>query len=811
MTAISIAIFLVSAAALALELVLVRIFSIGHWHHFSYLVISTALLGFGAGGTFAAVFSKAFTTHHKKWLWCLALFFGAAVPIVFQISQKVPLDELQLIWDKRQVLYLFAYYLLFFIPFFCAGTFTAVAFTVCAEKASRLYFYNMTGSGLGAAGIVALMYGNSPEKLLLVISLAAFVAAIVLAFAVARRWGAVTVILAIFWLFAFSRVGALRLQIGISENKSLVYYIALPEAQTRTVRYSPLGRLDCVQAPTIRQFPGLSISYRGSLPQQVLIITDADAVSAVNRFDALTELDCYDYVTSAITYHLTSKPDVCIIGAGGGSDVGQALLLGSRHVTCVEMNPQIVKLVRKTLNKFSSGLYDRNDVSVVIAEGRNFLQTTRESFDIINMSMLDSFSASAAGVYALNESHLYTVEALDLAVRRLRPGGLLSITRMLKYPPRDSLKMLATVAEVLRRRGVAEPAGHIIMIRSWATATIVVSSAPLSDSQIENARRFVEERSFDLVHIPGIKPNEVNRYHVLEQPIYYESAQRLLSSDFKTFYRDYAYNIAPATDDRPYFFDFFKWRSLPYMVRTLGRQWLPFSEWGYLVLVAALVQAVAASAVFILLPLFIARPVKEIKSGRFPVLCYFLLLGLAYMFLEMGFIQKMTLLVGHPVFGVAVTLTGFLVFSGLGSLASGRILAFLSHRSAEGPRVTSHGSLLVRIAVTAIILIGLAEIILLHFRFDWLVGFTRQIRILLGIAITAPLAFFMGMPFPTGLKLVHSRAAALVPWAWGINGFASVTAAVLGTFLAILLGFTMLAGLALACYFLAAVVSREIA
>jgi spermidine synthase len=800
MTAISIAIFLVSAAALALELVLVRIFSIGHWHHFSYLVISTALLGFGAGGTFAAVFSKTIVTHHKKWLWYLAIAFGAAVPIVFRISGRVPLDELQLIWDKRQVLYLFVYYLLFFIPFFCAGTFTAVVFTAYADRASRLYFYNMTGSGFGAAGIVALMYGISPEQLLLVISFAAFAAALVLAFIVARQWGIITAIAAILWLFAFSTWGPFRLQIKISENKSLVYYRALPESETLAVRYSPLGRLDCIQAPTIRQFPGLSLSYNGSLPQQVLIITDADSVSAVNKFNRLMDLECYDYVTSAIAYPLLEKPDVCIIGAGGGSDVGQALLLGSRHVTAVEMNLQIIELVRNILSDFASGIYDRNDVSVIIAEGRNFLQTTDAAFDIISMSMLDSFSASAAGVYALNESHLYTVEALDLAIRRLRACGLLSITRMLKYPPRDSLKMLATVAEVLRRRGVAEPAAHIIMIRSWATATIVVSPAPLSDSQIEAARKFAEERSFDLVHIPGIKPDEVNRYHVLEEPVYYQSAQRLLSADYKTFERDYAYNIAPATDDRPYFFDFFKWRSLPYMIGTLGRQWLPFSEWGYLVLVAAIVQAVAASAVFILLPLFIAKPLKEIKSGRFGVLCYFLLLGLAYMFLEMGFIQKMTLLIGHPVFGVAVTLTGFLVFSGLGSLASGCLSSRLKF-----------SGLLIPAAVAAIIIIGLAAIIFLSVSFDWLVGFTRPIRIVLGIAITAPLAFFMGMPFPTGLKLVHSRAAALVPWAWGINGFASVTAAVLGTFLAISLGFTMLAGVALVCYAIAAVVSRQIA
>ena len=799
MAVIPITIFLISAAALALELILVRAFSIGHWHHFSYLIISTALLGFGAGGVIVSLSSKFFTRNYIRSLWGFALALSAAVPLVFYLSQKVPLDELQLIWDVRQLLYLFAYYLLFFVPFLCAGLFVALAFTVFAEKAHRLYFFNMTGSGLGVAAIVALMYGNRPEVLLLVISGIAFFAALILAFAISRHCVTVTLICAAVWLLTFSSVGPVALEIEISENKSLVYYNALPTAETVARRYSPLGRLDCVRAPTIRYFPGLSIAYQGPLPRQTLIITDADGISAVNHFENLTELACYDYTTSALGYHLQSRPNVCIIGAGGGSDVAQALALGARRVVAVEMNSQVIDLVRGTLDESASGLYKRDDVQVAITEGRSFLQTTRELFDIINISLLDSFSASTAGVYALNESHLYTIEAIEQALARLHPNGLLSITRTLKTPPRDALKMFATAAEALRSRGVANPANHIIMIRSWATATIVVSPQPFSDAQIENAPEFAEQRCFDLVHLPGIKAQQVNRFHILEEPIYYEGTRQLLSEHRESFYRDYAYNIRPATDDRPYFFDFFKWNSLPFMIRTMGRQWLPFSEWGYLVLAATLLQAVCASALFIIIPLRIARPIKTVQSGKLPALIYFLLLGLAYMFLEMGFIQKMTLLIGHPVFGVAVILLGFLVFSGCGSLAAERISS-----------LTGYGTRLIWLAVSAIVIIGIAEIILMALSFDWLVGFSRPIRILLGLAITAPLAFFMGMPFPTALKQLHIRSKPLVPWAWGVNGFASVTGAVLGTFLAISVGFTTLTLIALACYFLAAIVSRQV-
>ena len=799
MTLISLSIFLLSAAVLALEVVLVRALAIGHWHHFAYMVISTALLGFGAGGVFVCIFSNALTKHYKRWLWGLAFAFGLSVPIVFSRSQEAPFDELQLIWDPMQMVFLLEHYISFFVPFLCAGSFLALVFKVFSQKAHRLYFLNMAGSGVGSAVIVLLMYGHDPAKLLIVISSVGFLVALLLALQVSRWTVFYTLAIAFVCVYGIGVLGLPDLEINISEHKSLAYYSSLPEAKIVAVRYSPLGRLDCVMAPSIRSFPGLSIGYEGQLPEQLLIISDGDGVSAVNRFEKLSELGCYDYVTSAIGYHLVAGPDVCIIGAGGGSDVGQAFILGARKVTAVEINPQVIDLVRNEVGEFSSGLYEGDDVDVVVADGRNFLQRKTEKFDVISISLLDSLSASAAGLYALNESHLYTTGAVFGALRQLRPGGVLSITRSLKRPARDSLKILATVAEALRFDSVSEPSRYIMMIRSWATATVVASGEPFSAEQIEAARRFAEERGFDLVHVPGIEAEEANRFHILEEPIYYESAQRILSDGYEEFYRDYAYNIRPATDDRPYFFDFFKWRSLPVMIRTLGRQWLPFSEWGYLVLVVTLLQAVLASGVFILLPLFIAKPLRGIGSGKAATFGYFLLLGFAYMFLEMGFIQKMTLLIGHPVFGVAVTLTGFLVFSGLGSLAAG--VFFKRPGGVKG---------LVPIAVVAIVVIGIAETAFMVFAFEWLVGFSQLWRIVIGLAITGPLAFFMGVPFPTGLRAIGAGREPLVPWAWGVNGFASVTGAVLGTFLAISMGFTILAGIALVCYLIAAAISRRI-
>jgi hypothetical protein len=790
------AIFFISAASLALELILIRILSIGHWHHFSYLIISTALLGFGTGGTAVSIFEKFLKSRYKPALWTLSMCLAINVPLVFAVSQKVGFDELQLIWDWQQLIYLFAYYLLFFIPFFFAGTCVALAFAVFSNRAQRLYFFNMTGSGLGAAAAVFLMYGCAPEKLLLAVSVLAFLGASFAAADISRRRVVFTLALASTIIIILYSKDLLPLEINISQHKSLVYYRSLPGAEVPATRYSPLGRLDLVRAPAIRYFPGLSIAYKGSLPKQSLIISDGDGVSPINHFEGINELDCYNYMTSALCYHLLMGPEVCIIGAGGGSDAAQAIALGAKKITAVEMNPQTIKLARD----FDSGLYERDDVRLVIAEGRNFLQTSSKQFDIINISLLDSFSASAAGLYALNESHLYTIEAIEQALGRLRPAGLLSITRMLKTPPRDSLKMLATIAVALQKHGIEKPEQNIVMIRSFFTTTIVASPTAFSDPQIELVREFCRQRRFDIVHLPGLRPEQANQFDMLDEPVYYNAAQQILSQDREAFFDNYAYNIRPAADDKPYFFDFFKWKALPYMIRTVRGRWLVFSEWGYLVMVATLLQAIIASTIFILLPVIIAKPIKTAASGKLVTLCYFLLLGLAYMFLEMGFIQKMTLLIGHPVFGVAVSIVGFLIFSGLGSLASGRWLQ----------RADNSVYRLIVVAVAAIIVIGVIDVLILTFSFEWLVGFSRIWRMVLGVVIIAPLAFFMGIPFPSGLRQLSARNQPLVPWAWCINGFASVTAAVLGTCLAVSFGFAAVGVLALASYFLAAVIARRI-
>ena len=351
------------------------------------------------------------------------------------------------------------------------------------------------------------------------------------------------------------------------------------------------------------------------------------------------------------------------------------------------------------------------------------------------------------------------------------------------------MKLVATAAAALADLGVEEPGAHLALIRSWNTTTLLITREPITRQQLAAIREFARSRSFDTAWLPGIREAETNRFNVLERPYLYEAATALLGADAQVFADRYKFYIAPATDDRPYFFHFFKWRTLPevFALRRVGGAGL--IEWGYLVLVATLVQALLAGAALVLLPLSTAPrdwpPGTAKRMGS-----YFLLLGLAFLFVEMAFIQKFILFLSHPLYAVAVVLCGFLVFAGIGSACS----------AGYARRVRERGWSPVGVAALYIAILSLAYVALLPWIFDRFIGYPDPVRVGVAFLLIAPLAAGMGIPFPLGLSFTAERAPAFVPWAWGINGFASVVSAVLATLLAIEFGFGVVIVLALLMY-----------
>lgn len=796
------AVALLSAAALGYEILLMRLFSIIQWHHFAYMLISVALLGYGAAGTFMAVTRRILLPRFATAFAVSAALFGVTAVAGFALAQRVPFNPLEILWDPQQPLLLLLVYLLLVPPFFFAATALCLTFARFGAQVHRIYSFDVLGAGLGSIGILAALYLLTPADALRLIGALGLVAAALSSWQTdaGSRWHPAALLIAAIVIPPLLPSTWVRLI--PSEYKDLSQALSVQGARVAQQRSSPLGLLTVVDSPLVplRHAPGLSLNAVMEPPPQLGIFTDGDGPSALTRFDGATApLAHLDYLTSALPYHLLPRPRVLVLGAGAGADVLQALYHDARSVEAVELNPQLIDLVGNRFGDFSGRPYSAPGVRVHIAEARGFIAGSRERYDLIQVALLDAFSASSAGLYALSESYLYTTEALQDYLRHLTPGGLLAITRWVTLPPRDTLKLFATAASALEANGVPRPDQQLVLIRGWKTVTLLLKNGEFSTAELAAIKQFCRLRSFDTEYYPGIEAGDANRYNIVDQPYFFEGARALLGAGREDFIARYKFNIEPASDDRPYFFHFFKWRTLPELLALREQGGMPLLDWGYPVLIATLIQAMVVALALILLPLrFLARErdAAAIPPGlRGRVALYFLALGFGFMFIEIAFIQKFILFLSHPLYAVAVVLCAFLIFAGLGSRFSGRL------RSAE-PR--TQRQLLWPFAL--IVLLALIYLAFLPPLFRELMALPDLIKIALSVALIAPLAFGMGMPFPLGLAGVAAQAETLLPWAWGINGFASVVAAILATVLAIHLGFNAVVLLAVLLYGAAAFV-----
>ena len=795
------AVALISAAILAYEVLLARLFSIIQWYHFAYMVISIALLGYGASGTFIALARDRLMPRARPAFAVLAALFGVSAIVCFALAQRLPFNPLEIVWDPTQLLLLLALYVLLTVPFFCGAACIGLALACFDLPVGRIYRADLLGAGAGALGIVALLFAIMPDTALKAIGALALAAAALASLADGRRAWPRAALFAIVAL-ALPALPDPWTALQLSPYKGLRQALQVPGAVVETERSSPLGLLSAVRSPQIpfRHVPGVSLNNVVEPPAQIAVFTDGEGLSPITAFDGdLAPLAYLDLTTSALPYHLLEQPEVLVLGAGGGADLLSAVWHDAARIDAVELNPQVVSLVQDTYGEFAGKLYERPEVHLHIAEARGFVAGTDRRYDLIALPLLDSFAASA-GSASLHASFVYTVEAIGIYLDHLKPGGYLAITRWLKLPPRDSLKLLLTAIVALEARGVAEPERHLALIRGWDTTTLLVKNGELDQRGVERIRSFAEERSFDPIHYPGIGEDEVNRFNVLQEPVFYEGASALLGPDRDSFVAHYKFDLRPATDDRPYFFDFFTWRALPEVASLAAQSGPALLDWGYLILFATLVQAVIASALLVLLPLWLWSPSRLGAAERWRIGLYFTGIGLAFLFVEIASIQRFTLFLSHPLYAIAVVLAGFLVFAGLGSGLADRLEQRL--RTRGGPDALP-------LAVAAIAILSIAYVFGLPALFARLMALPDAVRILLSLALIAPLALFMGMPFPLVLARLRARSPDFVPWAWGINGCSSVASAILATLLTIGLGARAVVLIAAALYLLAAAIVRR--
>ncbi|HET8726896.1 MAG TPA: SAM-dependent methyltransferase [Alphaproteobacteria bacterium] len=804
----------VSVAMLAYEVLLMRLFSIVQWHHFAYMIISIALLGLGASGTFLTLTRDRLLPRFPVAFAASATFFGITAVGSFAFAERLPFNPLEIVWDRDQLLWLGSSYALLILPFLFGGSCIGLAFARFPNEIGRIYACDLIGAGVGALGIVGALFWISPTTALrLVAALGLAGGALALLSDASsggrKRVAALALAAAAIGTAVWLPESWTALHAHMSQYKGLKVALQVPKAAVIEERSSPLGLLSVVDSPTIpfRHAPGLSLNNLVEPPPQLAIFTDGDNITTMTRYEGdHGSIRYLDFTTAALPYHLLQNPKVLILGAGGGEQVLLALYHSAIEIDAVELNPQLLDLVEGEYAEFAGGIYGRAEVETHLAEARSFVAGTNEPFDLVQIPLLDSFGTAAAGVQSLHESYTYTVEALQDYLGVLRPGGLLAITRWLKLPPRDSLKLFATAVEALVREGASEPGRQLALIRSWNTTTLLVKNGrAFAPGEIDALREFADRRSFDVAYHPDIRPAEANRYNILERPYLYEGATALAGPNREKYIARYKFAIRPATDDRPYFFDFFKWRALPEFLTLRSQGGAAMLDWGYLILFTTLVQAAVLSFVLILAPLWLRQRQLGREAPRARYALYFLALGLGFLFVEIAFIQRFILFLGHPLYAVAVVLAGFLVFAGLGSSVAPILARFATREiGCRGSRLRA-----LQLAAAFIGTIAVLYLFLLPPLFERLMPLPDPAKIMLTLALIAPLAFFMGMPFPLGLAHVASRSEDLLPWAWGINGCASVLSALLATLLAIHIGFTAVVTIAVGLYLAAPMALRE--
>ncbi len=762
----------ISAALLAYELLLLRLFSVLMWYHFASLAIALALLGLSAGAVVVGLRPGLVPGAPARG----ALLFGAAVLVVlgflvlarwspeFATLALAPLhqpfykpfarvgaafSDAGLGWRIAGLAGVVG------LPFLGAGLALAAAL---AERGPRLhgaYGLILAGSGLGAALAPALLSLWSAPAALALIGALGIAAAAGLA---GRRAAVLPVLLA--GLAATALVDAR----GWAE---LPLVRGRYQPNLLAVRWSPLSRVAAYPlAPGEASRPfGLSPAYRGAIPPQIGLVVDDSGYT--NLYEGAAARSNPGYFRSnlvSLAWHLRPRARSLVVGPGGGKDVWVALSFPETRVRAVEINPQVVEMVQEVFGPFTARPYSDPRVRLSVADARAFVARERGRYDVIEASAVFGRMPPAAGAFTLSEDFLHTREALEGYWERLAPRGILSIT-LFAYE-RRAPRLVALVRDLLDRAGIARPADHVRAVGDRGLVNVMVGRAPFGPADDALLREASARLRFRLLHpLPeGAEPT-------LLQDL-------LRAADLRELLRGLPYDLSPPTDDRPFFYYTLRAGDLLHPPRPSTG----FDNRGALVLRTALALLAGLTAAGLVLPVLLRHGVP--RRGLAP-LAYVALVGAGYMLVEIGVLKRLSLFLGHPVTAAAAVLTAFLVGSGAGSLFSGRA-------------VRTRRRLVLALGTAALLVAAWAVAAPAWFRPDLPLG--TPARSALAALALFPLAFVLGIPFPGAMGLLGPGAGRLIPWCWAVSGTAGVLGSLLALLVAMHWGYTLTLGLGAALY-----------
>ena len=748
-----------------LELTLTRLFSATMYYHFAFMAISVALFGSGASGVFVYILQRRLGPERiGVWLTIASWLFALGSLLALYEILHNPLSLKNDAENYHRLIYVYASTA---VPFFFSGCIVTLAITRYAAEINRLYLFDLAGAAVGCLLLIPVL--NSLGAINVVVFVAVVAALVGTLFSIAsgrRALAAISVLLAA--SIASLLVYNVRTnRIDIHEAKGEV------EQDVLFSKWNSFSR----------------ITVQGDLAaSRAEIKIDADAATSIVRNGGDIEGHEYQRNTiEALAYHLKKDGNVLIIGPGGGNDVMAARVFGMKRITAVEVNPIIARNVMSSepFKSYSGSIYQQPEVHLAVDEGRSFIRSSSNRYDIIQATMVDTWAATAAGAFALTENNLYTVEAFKDYINHLNPDGVLTMTRWYFDPPDQLLRLISITREAMDDLGIDDAQNHIMIVRrdfgdytDRTAATYLFKKTAFTDSDVAEIEKTAQANGFIVVYTPKTRPENL--------------ITELISSPNPSALRaSFEDNINPSTDNNPFFFNSVKVSHLSQVVRGKG-EWAK-TNLGTLVLFALFLITAVMVLLFIVGPLFITqgRALATRTSTKLWYLVYFACLGAGFIIVEVAMIQKFILFLGHPVYSLTVVLFSLLTFSGLGSYFS---------KTFDEDRLPP---LLLRVIAILVALV-FVYIVALPPIFYGLVQLARPIRIVIAVVLMAPIATVMGMPMPAGIKVLNRHMPGIIPWAWGVNGATSVMGSVAALAIALLTGFNQALVVGAVLYTLAA-------
>ncbi|MBU7018865.1 MAG: hypothetical protein HXS44_15250 [Theionarchaea archaeon] len=729
-------IFFTTLSLLMLEISLTRIFSVTMWYHFAFLAVSLAVFGMGAGGLIVYLVPSRFSlkkVHYYSFLCGLSM----AAVLMVSLYVSLPLDV-----EYEALPLLLITYGVCCLPFFFGGICVSLVLFHESKNVSLIYFSDLLGSGMGCFLVILVLNSAGGPPSLLVCALCALTGTVFFSFFHKRfLW----LILLIFLLFS-------SILVYPGEHLDIRMAKGFSQHHITTSRWNAFSHVSVFELGAPFTGWALSETWSAEVVDNLGMDIDANAFSPIVKDDD-PRRESLLYDVTAVPFHVRTGSTL-IIGSGGGRDIVTALLYDNT-VTAVEINPLIVYLVNAEYGDYSGHIYDQ--VTFHIQDGRSFLEHSHDTYDIIQMSLVDTWAASASGAYALSETYLYTVEAFSAYIAHLTPDGILSISRWIFDKPQQTLRLVSLAREALQREGIEDASRHIIIVKNGRVATFLLKKTPFTDPEIRNIQNLCNKMDFNIVYTFYNRDNSI-------------FAELITADDPQKFYERYPLNVEPSTDDSPFFFYTVKFSDLPQLLSLNLESESLKNNLALLWLFRLTIISFVLVSLFLLIPsIFLARDRLDKR-----LLFYFAFLGLGFMFVEIPLMQKFMLLLGNPTYAVSVVLFSLLISGGIGSYFTNRI----SCRS-----------------VRLFMIYSISLILFLALGFSFLAGYFLKspllIQVLLAIFLTSALGIAMGMPFPTGIKIVDSVSHNAIPWVWSINGAFSVLGSVLAIFLSINFGFSI--------------------